>query len=167
MKKHEVRIGGIYLAKVSGKLARVKIERESRYGGWMGKNLETNRPVRIQRATRLRPAEPETPALTPPATHEPTAPVEAATVGEPGVQGALKQAGSSKEATARQGSKKAQVFELLRRSEGATLQQLVEASGWQAHSVRGFLSGTLAKKMGHKITRVKREDGSSAYLLTE
>jgi hypothetical protein len=167
MKKHEVRIGGIYLAKVSGKLARVKIERESRYGGWMGKNLETNRPVRIQRATRLRPAEPETPALTPPATHEPTAPVEAATVGEPGVQGALKQASSSKEATARQGSKKAQVIELLRRPEGATLQQLVEATSWQAHSVRGFLSGTLAKKMGHKITRVKREDGSSAYLLTE
>jgi hypothetical protein len=90
-----------------------------------------------------------------------------ATVGEPGVQGAPKKAGSSKEATAREGSKKAQVIELLRRPEGATLQKLVEATGWQAHSVRGFLSGTLAKKMGHKITRVKREDGSSAYLLTE
>jgi hypothetical protein len=90
-----------------------------------------------------------------------------ATVGEPGAQGAPKKAGSSKEATARQGSKKAQVIELLRRPEGATLQKLVEATGWQAHSVRGFLSGTLAKKMGHKITRVKREDGSSAYLLTE
>jgi len=89
-----------------------------------------------------------------------------ATAGEPGVQGAPKKAGSSKEATARQGSKKAQVIELLRRPEGATLQQLVEATSWQAHSVRGFLSGTLAKKMGHKITRVKREDGSSAYLLT-
>jgi len=90
-----------------------------------------------------------------------------ATVGEPGVQGAPKKAGSSKEATAREGSKKAQVIELLRRPEGATLQQLVEATGWQAHSVRGFLSGTLAKKMGHKITRRKRDDGASAYFLTE
>ena len=167
MKKHEVRIGGIYLAKVSGKLARVKIERESRYGGWMGRNLETNRPVRIQRATRLRPAEPERPEVTPPAAQEPAVPEEAATVGEPGAQGAPKKAGSSKEATAREGSKKAQVIELLRRPEGATLQQLVEATGWQAHSVRGFLSGTLAKKMGHKITRRKRDDGAGAYFLTE
>jgi len=167
MKKHEVRIGGIYLAKVSGKLARIKIERESRYGGWTGRNLDTNRPVRIQRATRLRPAEPERPEVTPPAAQKPAVPEEAATVGEPGAQGAPKKAGSSKEATAREGSKKAQVIELLRRPEGATLQQLVETTGWQAHSVRGFLSGTLAKKMGHKITRVKREDGSSAYLLTE
>ena len=90
-----------------------------------------------------------------------------ATVGEPGVQGAPTKAGSSKEATARQRSKKAQVIELLRRPEGTTLQQLVEATGWQAHSVRGFLSGTLVKKMGHKVTRRKRDDGTSAYFLTE
>lgn len=90
-----------------------------------------------------------------------------ATVGEPGTQGAPKKAGSSKEATARQASKKARVIELLRRPEGATLQALCEATGWEAHSVRGFLSGTLAKKMGHKITRVKRDDGASVYLLTE
>jgi len=87
--------------------------------------------------------------------------------GEPGAQGAPKQASSSKEATTRQGGKKAQVIELLRRPEGATLQQLVEATGWQAHSVRGFLSGTLAKKMGRKITRRKRDDGASVYFLTE
>jgi len=167
MKKHEVRLGGIYLAKVSSKLARVRIERESRYGGWMGKNLETNRPVRIQRATRLRAAEPERREVTPPAAQEPAVPVEATTVGEPGVQGALKQASSSKEATARQGSKKAQVIELLRRPEGATLWELMQATGWQAHSVRGFLSGSLGKKLGHKITRRKRDDGSSAYFLSE
>jgi hypothetical protein len=87
--------------------------------------------------------------------------------GEAGAQGAPKQARPSKEAAARQGSKKAQVIELLRRPEGATLQALADATGWQAHSVRGFLSGTLAKKMGHKVTRRKRDDGASAYFLTE
>jgi len=87
--------------------------------------------------------------------------------GEPGAQGAPKKVRSSKEATARQGSKKAQVIELLRRPEGATLQALAHATGWQAHSVRGFLSGTLTKKMGYKVTRRKRDDGTSAYFLTE
>jgi hypothetical protein len=91
----------------------------------------------------------------------------AATVGEPGAQGAPKKAGSSKQATARQGSKTAMVLELLRRPEGATLQELMAATGWRPHTVRGFLSGTLAKKMGHKITRVKRDDGAGVYFLTE
>lgn len=90
-----------------------------------------------------------------------------ATGGEPGAPGAPKKARSSKEAAAREGTKKAQIIELLRRPEGATLQQLVEATGWQAHSVRGFLSGTLAKKMGHKITRAKRDDGAGVYFLAE
>jgi hypothetical protein len=46
------------------------------------------------------------------------------------------------------GTKKAQVLALLRRTQGATLAELVEATGWQAHSVRGFLSGAVGKKMG-------------------
>jgi len=54
MKKHEVRIGGVYVAKVSGTLARVRINQESRYGGWEATNLATNRPVRIRSAARLR-----------------------------------------------------------------------------------------------------------------
>jgi len=91
----------------------------------------------------------------------------AAPGGAPGAQGAPKKAGASKEATAREGSKKAQVIELLRRPEGATLAQLMEATGWRPHSVRGFLSGALAKKMGHKVTRRKRDDGAGVYFLTE
>jgi len=54
MKKHEVKIGGEYVAKVSGKLARVRITAESRYGGWDAVNLATKKAVRIKSAQRLR-----------------------------------------------------------------------------------------------------------------
>jgi len=95
------------------------------------------------------------------------APAETATSGERGAQGAPKKARSRKDAIAREGTKKAQIIELLRRPEGATLADIQSVTGWQPHSVRGFLSGTLAKKMGHKITRVKRDDGAGVYFLTE
>ena len=47
----------------------------------------------------------------------------------------------------------------MKRSGGATLKQLMKATGWQAHSVRGFLSGTLSKKMGLKIASSKTNEG--------
>ena len=64
---------------------------------------------------------------------------------------------------AREGSKKAKVLALLERKEGATLAQLMKATGWQAHSVRGFLSGALGKKMGLKIESQKQENGERTY----
>jgi len=66
-------------------------------------------------------------------------------------------------ATAVKTSKKDAVLELLRRPDGATLAELMEATGWQAHSVRGFLSGTLRKKMGLDPERFEREGGEKAY----
>lgn len=54
MKKNQVQIGGTYVAKVSGKLARVRIDAESRFGGWDGTNVLTKRKVRIKSAQRLR-----------------------------------------------------------------------------------------------------------------
>ena len=53
------------------------------------------------------------------------------------------------------GSKTAQVLELLKRSGGASLKELMKATGWQAHSVRGFLSGALGKKMGLTVSSTK------------
>ena len=41
----------------------------------------------------------------------------------------------------------------------------MEATGWQAHSVRGFISGTLGKKMGLKVESAKRADGQRVYTL--
>jgi hypothetical protein len=84
---------------------------------------------------------------------------------------APKKAKSSKEATppkdAREGSKKAIVLELLRRPEGATLADIQSATGWQPHSVRGFISGALGKKMGLTVESFKTPEGARAYRIAE
>ena len=54
MKRQDVSVGTTYIAKVSGVLAKVRITRESPYGGWCGTNLATGREVRIRSAARLR-----------------------------------------------------------------------------------------------------------------
>jgi hypothetical protein len=64
---------------------------------------------------------------------------------------------------ARKGSKTAKILALLRRPAGASLAELRKVTGWQAHSVRGFLSGTLKKKMGLRIDSVSRSDGERVY----
>ena len=69
--------------------------------------------------------------------------------------------------TARDGSKKAIVLEMLRRKDGATLKDIMAKTDWQAHSVRGFISGSISKKMGLNVESFKRSDGERAYKLTE
>ena len=69
--------------------------------------------------------------------------------------------------TTREASKKAIVLELIRRADGASLKEIMEATAWQAHSVRGFISGCLGKKMGLKIESAKREDGQRCYKLSQ
>ena len=59
--------------------------------------------------------------------------------------------------------KGATIIELLRRKEGATLADLTKATGWQPHSVRGFLSAQVGKKLGRKLQSTKREDGQRVY----
>jgi hypothetical protein len=54
MKKNEVKVGGQYVAKVSGRLAQVRIDRENPHGGWDATNLATRKAVRIKSAQRLR-----------------------------------------------------------------------------------------------------------------
>jgi hypothetical protein len=68
--------------------------------------------------------------------------------------------------TARKGTKTAKILALLGRPDGASLQELKKATGWQAHSVRGFLSGALKKKMGLRVDSIKRDTGERAYRLT-
>jgi hypothetical protein len=64
-------------------------------------------------------------------------------------------------------SKKAKILALLRRPGGASLKQLQKATGWQAHSVRGFLSGALKKTMGLPVDSVQKSDGTRCYVVTK
>jgi hypothetical protein len=68
---------------------------------------------------------------------------------------------------AREGSKKAIVLDMLKRPDGATLADIMSATGWQAHSVRGFISGGLSKKMGIKVESFKSESGARAYRVSQ
>jgi hypothetical protein len=64
---------------------------------------------------------------------------------------------------AREGSKTATILEMLKRPEGATAKELLKATGWQPHSLRGFISGTLGKKMGLTVISAKGENGERSY----
>jgi len=71
--------------------------------------------------------------------------------------------GAKKAKAAREGSKTNKVLELLKRPGGVTAKELMKATGWQPHSVRGFLSGTVGKKMGLTVISTKAEDGERTY----
>ncbi len=60
------------------------------------------------------------------------------------------------------GGKLGKLAELLQRPAGATLEEMVAATGWQTHSVRGAMSGGLKKKQGLAITSTKT-DGTRVY----
>ena len=66
----------------------------------------------------------------------------------------------------RAGTKQAQIIAMLQRPEGATVAELVEATGWLAHTVRGSISGALKKKLGLPITAEKVEGRGTVYRLT-
>ena len=59
-------------------------------------------------------------------------------------------------------SKKDSVIALLRRPDGATIKVMMKATGWQSHSVRGFLAGTVCKKMKLKL-QSEKVDGERIY----
>ena len=57
-----------------------------------------------------------------------------------------------------------QILALLRQPSGATLQSITKATGWQAHSVRGFISGHLVKRMGLRVKSFRR-NGERVYAI--
>ncbi len=63
----------------------------------------------------------------------------------------------------RQGTKQALLIDLLKRKDGATIDDIVEAIGWQPHSVRGAISGALKKKLGLTVESEVVEDRGRVY----
>jgi hypothetical protein len=64
---------------------------------------------------------------------------------------------------ARKDTKKAEVLDMMRGPNGATLAELMKLTRWQAHTVRGFVSGTLTKKLGLKIESFRAENKERTY----
>ena len=63
----------------------------------------------------------------------------------------------------REGTKQALVIEMLRRPEGATIAEIVEATFWASHTTRGFLAGALKKKLGLVIESYKDDVRGRTY----
>ncbi len=64
-------------------------------------------------------------------------------------------------------TKQAMLIDMLKRDEGASIGQIVEATGWQPHTVRGAISGALKKKLGFTIESTKLDNGGRLYRITE
>jgi hypothetical protein len=64
-------------------------------------------------------------------------------------------------------TKRARVIDLLKTTEGASLLELMQATSWQRHSVRGFLSGTVKKKLGLSLISTISEQGLRRYKIIE
>jgi hypothetical protein len=60
--------------------------------------------------------------------------------------------------TPRAGTKQARMIELLKRPEGATVEQIAAATGWQKHTIRGAISGALKKKLGLNVEATRTRE---------
>lgn len=92
-------------------------------------------------------------------------PVVARAVTEPRKEGAEAAPRSGVEAPkpGRANTKQAQIIALLQRPEGATVAEIATATGWQAHTVRGAISGALKKKLRLAISTAKEDGRGSVY----
>jgi len=71
----------------------------------------------------------------------------------------------TKLSTPRAGTKQAMLITLLRAPDGATMDEIVAATGWLAHTARGAMSGALGKKMGLTVTSEKEKERGRVYRL--
>ena len=68
--------------------------------------------------------------------------------------------------TLRPGTKLAAIIDAMRNPDGATIAQMMAGTGWQAHSVRGAISGMVRKRLGCEVITEKGTDGQRAYRIT-
>ena len=69
--------------------------------------------------------------------------------------------------TPRAGTKQAMLIALLHAPEGATMEAIISATGWQAHTIRGAMSGALGKKLRLVVTSAKEEGRGRVYRLAQ
>ncbi len=82
-------------------------------------------------------------------------------------KGAAKPKAATKQASTPRGeSKQSQLIAMLKRPDGATIDEIVKALEWQAHTVRGAMSGALKKKLGLTIESEKVDDRGRVYRIT-
>ena len=67
------------------------------------------------------------------------------------------------EVTIRPGTKLAAIIDAMRHPDGATLAQMMASTDWQAHTVRGAISGMVKKRLGYEVVTEKGADGQRAY----
>lgn len=79
------------------------------------------------------------------------------------VSSATEMPAAAKPSRTRDDSKQALMIGMLKRPEGATLAQIVEATGWQSHTVRGAISGALKKKLGLAVESTKADGAERVY----
>lgn len=72
----------------------------------------------------------------------------------------------TKQPTPRAVTKQAMLIEMLQRAEGATIASIVAATGWQAHTARGAMSGALGKKLGLVVTSAKEDSRGRVYRIS-
>ncbi len=105
MKKNEVKVGGVYTARVTDKLVEVRIDGENRHGGWDATNLATGKKIRIKGPQRLR-GEAKGAIAKPAATKATTSPT-AATGAKPTAEATTKAKAANAATRAQQGDTKA------------------------------------------------------------
>lgn len=67
--------------------------------------------------------------------------------------------------TPREGTKQGTLIAMLRAPDGATIEEIMAATGWQSHTVRGAIAGALKKKLGLEVTSEKVEGRGRVYRL--
>lgn len=70
-----------------------------------------------------------------------------------------------KQPTQRAGTKQAMLIAMLKRPEGASIAEIVAATGWLGHTSRGVISGVLKKRLGLAVTSTKEESRGQVYRL--
>jgi hypothetical protein len=110
------------------------------------------------------PETPEQPKASQPATGADTGASGEAADREANAEGAAPTAPAvGKTPKVREGTKQAQLIEMPRQPEGATIAEIVAATNWQPHTVRGAIAGALKKKLGLTVTSEKVDERGRVY----